>query len=312
MEIHEINISLETILEIGRENPKALYEIGMAFVERKYYIGDVGINRRILNHWDKKGLLPYAFNELGWRRFSFFEYVWLKCIYKYRELGISLEKIKIIKEALFTLDPSSIIKQVDEAKGHFKDSEEIAVLARELPDDNKEKGIAAMMEITQFSPFAIMIYLILFEQIPISIILDEEGKVYPISFRKPQSDVENGNEEAIKELVKRSYTTLNLWRITRDIVYKEKIIESSDEYMMFLSEQEKLLLHNIRSGLYRKVTVKLENNKMSHFYLNKKEADERTLKSISNILSKGDYKSIEILAVDGRIVKIDETITQKL
>lgn len=59
---------------------------------------------RIINHWENNGLFELKRGEegSGWRRFSAMDKIWLKIIGELRLFGVSVEKIRAIREFLET------------------------------------------------------------------------------------------------------------------------------------------------------------------------------------------------------------------
>ena len=57
---------------------------------------------RILNHWEKEGLLigERGLDGKGWRRFSFIDRIWMEIILSLRKIGVSLENIRKVRTAL--------------------------------------------------------------------------------------------------------------------------------------------------------------------------------------------------------------------
>lgn len=82
------------------ENEKAR-EISKLLREKEKRIDKDDFSYRIINHWEKHGLLEADRGEgKGWRKFSLLDYVWLHLLGILREFGVSIEKIKTIKESL--------------------------------------------------------------------------------------------------------------------------------------------------------------------------------------------------------------------
>jgi DNA-binding transcriptional MerR regulator len=72
--------------------------------ERKYGAKEIGISYRILNHWGDKSLLPEGVKSEGWKEFSNVELVWLWTMVSLREFGISLSKVRKVKESILIWD----------------------------------------------------------------------------------------------------------------------------------------------------------------------------------------------------------------
>lgn len=56
---------------------------------------------RTINHWENEGIInDNRPNGKGWRKYSMIDRVWIGVISKLRDFGVSLDKIKLIKEAM--------------------------------------------------------------------------------------------------------------------------------------------------------------------------------------------------------------------
>ena len=129
-----------------------------AYSERRFYIGDVDIPRKTLNSWKNFGLLPYKLDESGWQKLSFIECCWLLTIKEFSQLGISLNKILIIKKELF---PSRSDKLIEVLKLGLKEADiDVVVKERLLStyDNPQAKPIfKKLIEKNQYSFFTFFI-----------------------------------------------------------------------------------------------------------------------------------------------------------
>lgn len=73
------------------------------------------VSYRTLHHWDSMGLIECGreSSKSGWRKFNLVEVLWLNVIIKFRDLGISLEKIKDAKTLFFEKIPGINLKYVE-------------------------------------------------------------------------------------------------------------------------------------------------------------------------------------------------------
>lgn len=71
---------------------------------KKFAVKSTDLTYRIINTWTNFGLLNDNRKryEQGWRKFSILDLFWIKIIEKVRNFGLSLEKIKQIKNYLFS------------------------------------------------------------------------------------------------------------------------------------------------------------------------------------------------------------------
>mgnify|MGYP001290167491 CR=1 FL=1 len=68
---------------------------------RQYSLSEPSVTPRVLNHWYQTSIISDRRTDgKGWSKFSFTELVWIKLIVRLRKFGLSLDKIKIVKEDL--------------------------------------------------------------------------------------------------------------------------------------------------------------------------------------------------------------------
>lgn len=70
---------------------------------KKYKVSDTDETYRVINSWSDSGLLlDEEKRNNGWRKFSLLDLLWLQIIKELRTLGLGLDKIKNLKDYLFT------------------------------------------------------------------------------------------------------------------------------------------------------------------------------------------------------------------
>lgn len=77
-----------------------------AFMNRPIFTaGQMPVSYRVLNHWDKAGLLPKGIvSEGSWRKMTFVERVWVGVVAHMREFGVPLETIAKAKKHILRFD----------------------------------------------------------------------------------------------------------------------------------------------------------------------------------------------------------------
>lgn len=77
-----------------------------AFMNRPIFTaGQMPVSYRVLNHWDKAGLLPEGIvSEGSWRKLTFVERVWVGVVAHLREFGVPLETIAKAKKHILRFD----------------------------------------------------------------------------------------------------------------------------------------------------------------------------------------------------------------
>lgn len=73
------------------------------------------VSYRTLHHWDSQGLIECGrdSSKSGWRKFNLIEALWLHVIVRFRDLGISLEKIANAKTYFFEEIPKAELKYIE-------------------------------------------------------------------------------------------------------------------------------------------------------------------------------------------------------
>jgi DNA-binding transcriptional MerR regulator len=64
------------------------------------------LSYRIINHWEKNGLIEVERGEdgKGWRKFSLMDAMWISVIIELRKFGVSIENLNLIKNQLYHND----------------------------------------------------------------------------------------------------------------------------------------------------------------------------------------------------------------
>ena len=80
--------------------------------EKKFKQRNSEISYRILNHWEKLGLIDNDRPQgKGWRKFSVIDIVWMEIIKELRNFGYSNDKILTVKRDLINRAESGIISK---------------------------------------------------------------------------------------------------------------------------------------------------------------------------------------------------------
>lgn len=77
--------------------------ISAALKVKDCHIKDLPMTYRTINHWESQGLIDCDRKEdTAWRQFSIMDQLWLYTIQALREFGLSLDRVKNVKEIFFT------------------------------------------------------------------------------------------------------------------------------------------------------------------------------------------------------------------
>jgi hypothetical protein len=180
---------------------------------------EIGIERQQLFKWKKLGLLPYRTKiDSGskfWNKYSFIELCWLRVLYTLRQQGVGIEKLKSIKEHLFSAtflnEILSIIdvEQLKEITPNFVENAKASGLIiknkfQPIPVDNE------FFADTQFSPFSsLLLSTMLLKQTQV-LYIDENVKIGVINLDDISKQPLAGIKELLDILSSPSIVTVNI------------------------------------------------------------------------------------------------------
>jgi len=192
---------------------------------------EIGIERQQLFKWKKLGLLPYRTKiDSGskfWNKYSFIELCWLRVLYTLRQQGVGIEKLKSIKEHLFSAsflnEILSIIdvEQLKEITPNFVENAKASGLIlknkfQPIPVDNE------FFEDTQFSPFSsLLLSTMLLKQTQV-LYIDENVKIGVINFDDVSKQPLAGIKELLDMLSSPSIVTVNIAKVISYILINHK------------------------------------------------------------------------------------------
>jgi len=192
---------------------------------------EIGIERQQLFKWKKLGLLPYRTKiDSGskfWNKYSFIELCWLRVLYTLRLQGVGIEKLKSIKEHLFSAsflnEILSIIdvEQLKEITPNFVENARASGLIiknkfQPIPVDNE------FFEDTQFSPFSsLLLSTMLLKQTQV-LYIDENVKIGVINLDDVSKQPLAGIKELLDILSSPSIVTVNIAKVISYILINHK------------------------------------------------------------------------------------------
>ena len=69
------------------------------FNEQNLKVDNTRFSSRVLSHWYESGIITdNRPNGKGWKKFCFSELVWVHIVFKLRNFGLDLKRIKMVKD----------------------------------------------------------------------------------------------------------------------------------------------------------------------------------------------------------------------
>lgn len=281
--------SLEKIAE--------LYEV---ITKERLSVKDTGINYRVINHWDEKGLIRFARNSTeGHRRFSFVDFIWIKVVNELREFGVKLQDIEKIANGLYHPIPmKELMDAFAENIGMVTDNTEIEgkLDLIEFIKSGDYKNID--FSLLGFNFLHALIAEAIATRKPISILLFKDGEWFP--FIKEREHL-----YADELRYKIDYTPHIMVSIT-DIIFRYIIEDELQDYfgeIRAFTPNEIQLLRYVKDGKYKKIVVNLRSKEFPVLVVNKGiGAKEEILK----VLRQQHYKDFLVTDESGNEVRISK------
>jgi DNA-binding transcriptional MerR regulator len=314
MNFEELNIDFEKMQELLAKDAVGLENYLDRYISRRFYIGNTRINRKTLKDWENNGLLPYIYLEEGWRKFSFLEWVWLECILELRNLGVSLEKIKEIKQRIFDVNPDDVFRYFKERlsahTGEFDRKDEIiGFYQQELSDDQKRQWVESL----QISSFFIYLLITVLKDMNLCLAYNNNGFCSFFVMGKVDEDMQASNASIVSNIINESFVVLNLRKIVNTIFEKPDLKNKGDFVIDFLSKNERKIFEEIRSSNAKEIVITFDKeSEPTHIRVNRNTISKETLNKVARYLKQGKYQTIEFTTRNGKLIKYGETDVIKL
>jgi DNA-binding transcriptional MerR regulator len=304
-----INKPLE---EIMNNNLFELVEFVYRINEEQFSIKEVDISHREILHWEEEELIEKRNKEKeSWRRYSFFEYVWLRMIKELRSFGISIPLIKKIKDSLFSKIDGALIQQVNEdqlaqIKKSFKGAKDDKKL--------KEVSIASLKKeaasVQHLSLLTIIVLEIIFSRCQAYLLVNSKSE-FGIALLNKLS-LEQKIDALHEQLAKGSLLSINIFTIIEEFYLSTKFSRETHYKLTPLSRQEREIVEIIRSERISSIKIDLKEGGEFYVEISRKKPTEAAEKQVLEIISKGNHNRITIEMADGKVLSFTETKKRKI
>ena len=286
----------------------AVYET-MYMLQREAFSGeftlyDINVTTRVFNHWLNYGLLPDEGLEKqgNLHQLKFTEYIWVKLIKELREFGMPLEKIKLVKEQLYTpidfkqllseylLTDRTLAEKELSKRYSTEESKTIYSFILELSKhDNKPSAQVGYLE------YLIMANIL--QKQEVRILIDVDGKVVAKIGEEPNEEIERYKKEI--EFDTDSFISISLIKFFKKFVMNQKNLAFVSKNMI-LNDNELFILSLIRDGKAKAITIKFEEDKPRYIEMDNEKKVEIESR-LSEVLLRKQYQELVIKTQDGDI-----------
>ena len=297
-------------LENYKDNPELVIgNLLFKLNERVFLKTELNVVYSDLVNWERSNLLNIGGNsdKGDWKRLNYFEYIWVKIIQELRAFGFSYEEIDNYKSELM-IKPN--IKEIIEAsKIDFQSLEEQfdAITLNNLKSI-EDNGSNEKIDLG-ISYFELMISRIIGsgEKWSILFFKDIPGFYFPLSIETLKGFDKIGKTDIPEELLSKTYLSISLTDIIANFLVDGKNAFEK-KTISILTKNEHNLLKHIRKGYGKIKSIKIrfkdkEMELLEVTSIKKVKMEGRLL----DYIKKGEYQSISIDTVDGKIVNFENT-----
>ena len=282
-------------------------EIAETIKKRKFTMTDVGISSRLLNLWEKSGLLMERYEERKWKKFNLIEYTWLKIVSEMRRYDLSHEIIRNAKQSLLSEN------RIDDLPNKEEIYEAIKKLAPEDKIDEVHRILESIEIKSQIGNFKfnllemVINYVILLKQ-NFSLLVNLEGECIPLKY---SSIDEYAKYDEFHEFLSGSFISISLTNILKEFLINNEIATARKKISL-LSDDESRVIATIRDEKVTSVIItKDDSEKIDIIEEIRTGRIDKETRLMDIILSHG-FQTIEIKTQNGAIVHCKNQIKTKI
>ncbi|MFO0357573.1 MAG: MerR family transcriptional regulator [Sphingobacteriaceae bacterium] len=280
-----------------------LYEV---INEERLSAKDTGINYRVINHWDEKGIIRFGReNKEHNRKFSFTDFIWIKVVDELRSFGVRIEAIKKVADDIFENVPmkelydnmAKNISALDNYEG--EDKAEFIEFLKSGGYNNEDFNLEGF----NFHFLHILIAEAIATRESVSIILFKDGEWIP--FLKANEHLYP--KEILHKIEFSSQIRINITNIVYAYILEDYLVEYFSGLFLY-TKQEANLLYYVMEGDFQKIHVFFKSKKEEPIEIAKSKS---TLQEVMQIFLEKEYKDFILIDKKGKEIRIrqDEPTT---
>ena len=297
------------ILQFKGNFDKAFY-LQNKFNERVFSKTEIDVVYSDFTNWERNELIDisHKVKKGGHKKLSYVDYVWVSIVKQLRGFGFSYDEIKSVKKTLFSnmFEDKELVKKFLSKKEYIskKSGVEINDLNKLDADEVNFQFIMIEFLMINIMGFA--------EKTVIQCFKDDPEVVIPLSKNIIEDYQEVNATDLFIRFINKSHVCISLTDIMQNFIDQgEEAFESG--YPSVLSKHEHNILKAIRHNYkdLKSINIRFKESKaqMLEIKLMKKVKVESR---ILELIKSGEYATIEIKTVDGKLSHYEKTEKIKL
>jgi DNA-binding transcriptional MerR regulator len=276
----------------------------------RYNRKNIDVPARILNHWDKMGLLLKR-NPLGATySFSLTESFWIKFIQKLRAYNLPLELIKQLKDELCVIpQPLELMKNKDEYISYFKATNQ-SLSKIEIEQIFNSTEIIEQLNLMKPTLLENLLIDLIITRTDLRILINEKGEVFFYNTEKSNPDEEYNI--ALYKFMSNTYLNISLLEIIKELIIELGEDECSKNQNI-LTKEEATILKILKQEDIAKIEISFnDKTKKAETIKVTKKNSVTNLSRVQDLIIRNGYQDISIKTQNGKVVQCTNTIKYKL
>tara|TARA_B110000003_G_scaffold3223_1_gene3483 strand:+ start:682 stop:1596 length:915 start_codon:yes stop_codon:yes gene_type:complete len=297
------------ILKFKGDFDKAIY-LQNKFNDRVFSKTEIDVVYSDFTNWERNGLIDisHKVKKGGHKKLSYVDYVWVSIVKQLRGFGFSYDEIKSVKSSLFTnvFKDKKAVKEFLSHKEYISKKSGINFDDLDQLDADQTDFDVSMLE------FLMMNIMLFAQKTVLQCFKDQPEVVIPLS-ENIIMDYEHVNAtDLFSRYINKSHVCISVTDIMRYFLEEgEDSFETGFPHI--LSQQEHDVLKAIRHNYQdlKSVNIRFKDNKpqlLEIKMMKKVQVESRILELIKS----GEYATIEIKTVDGKLSHYEKTEKIKL
>jgi len=284
-----ISVKLDEFVDT--KSIEKLVELYEVLNEQRLSAKDTGVNYRMINHWDEKGIIRFSrTNKDSNRKFSFLDFIWIKIVNELRSFGVKLPVIQKIASDIYEPIPlRELFDNLSDNLNAFKDfeGEDKEDILNYIKSGEYKTADFSEVEFN-FTYLHILIAEAIATRNSVTLIVFNNGEWFP--FIKNNEHLYD--DELLRKKEFSSQVRVNITELIFRFILEDYLKEYINGLNLF-TKQEQRLLYYIKGGDYKKVFVLFKSKKHEPVEIVKSKTAEE---EIMRILREKEYR--EFILID--------------
>ena len=269
--------------------------------EQRLSAKDTGVNYRVINHWDEKGIIRFTCaNKDSNRKFSFIDFIWIKIVNELRSFGVKLPVIQKIATDIYQPLPMRMV--FDNLSNNLDVLKDYEGSDKEGFINFLKSGEYKNAEVDSLNLGFTYLHLLIAEAITtrnsVSLIVFNDGEWFPYL---RDSDYLYTDKLLYKKEFS-SQVRVNITELIFQFILDDYLIEYCKGLHLFTPQEIKLLYY-VKEGDYKKIMVLFKSKKNEPVEMVKIKASQE---AIMQILREKEYREFIVTDKKGREFRIRE------